>query len=70
VSAANVGLACKFVNVGTGAMIIQTSDSDTIDVSAAGGYAYTTSQYGTAEIMLASETEWVVLSKHGTWVVV
>jgi hypothetical protein len=71
VAAADVGAWFRFVNTTTGGRItIDANDSDTIAESAAGGTLHNdnSEDYATVEILLATETKWVITGAHGTWV--
>ncbi|MFC1658224.1 NosD domain-containing protein [Candidatus Omnitrophota bacterium] len=71
VGSTDIGAWYRIVKVGTGQVTIDAADSDTIADSSAGGTIYndqTGQDYATITIQLVTETEWVIIKAHGTWI--
>ena len=72
VTSSDIGLYFTIVKKGSGDLVIQASDSDTILDSTAGGTlsnTVSTDIYSTLTLVLISETEWIVKeTTSGTWV--
>lgn len=69
VGASDVGMMIMVTKNGTGTVIVDAADSDTIADSGAGDtIENTTSEtYATLTLILTEETHWDVMSKFGTW---
>ena len=72
VGSSDIGLYFTFVKLGTGNLVIQASDSDTIlDSNAGGTLSNTTADdiYSSVTLLLISETKWIVKeATSGYWV--
>ena len=70
VGASDIGAILTFVFIGTGTLIIDAADADTIDDSGAGDTIYCTQngeKYSTLTLMLTTATEWIILAAKGIW---
>lgn len=69
VASADVGFECTIVKMGTGGVIIDAADSDTIEDSGAGDTIYCADpRYASITLKLVSETHWAIKCAYGTWV--
>ena len=67
----HLGSKIKFKHYGTGKLTVTAADSDTIDISSAGGDIYHQqsgiSQEGSVTLQLATDTHWAIDSFLGPW---
>ncbi len=70
VNALHIGAWYRFVKLGSGTVIIEAADLDTIADSGAGDTIYNNTPgetYATLTLLLVSESKWVITEGHGTW---
>lgn len=69
VGASDVGKSITLAKSGSGQVVVQAADSDTIMASVAGGNIYndTAETDATITLLLIAETRWVAFSGSGTW---
>lgn len=70
VAGGDVGTWFTFVKAGTGTLLLDAADSDTIDDSAAGAGIYNEQAdetFATMTLQLVTETKWAITGARGIW---
>jgi hypothetical protein len=70
VDASNIGIHYQFVKAGSGKLIVDAADADTIRNSGAGGTIYnsqTNETWATLNVALVTSNSWAITGFEGTW---